>query len=280
MTAEISASHQYEINGNIGDASYLGFMLYGKSLNGWNRAADNISLGSMTVSESGDFSLLLSRERPDGYRGDWLQLEDDIHMVMVRQYFHDRAGAREARVAIRALEQASYQPPQDGLLAQRLDRATAFFNDTFSGNLALMEMVQKNANSFDTPKEYNAEFGGVFYPTHDNLYFGTWVELAEDEALIVEGVAPDVDYWSISLQNQWMQTYDYRYHPVTLNNHDIVVGDDGRYQVVISAENPGAENWLSTAGLNRGLLAIRYQLAEASDPPQVRVIKVSELPLD
>ena len=37
-TAELSSKYRYEITGNRGDAEYLGFMLYGSQLNGWNRA--------------------------------------------------------------------------------------------------------------------------------------------------------------------------------------------------------------------------------------------------
>ena len=276
-TAEISADHQYWISGNVGEAGYLGFMLYGRSINGWNRAADNISLEEMTLSEAGDFSLLLSRLRPSGYKGDWLKLDDDIHMVMVRQYFHDRPASREASFSIATVSPTAYRPVVEADVEHGLAQATLFFNETFSGNLALMEMIAKNANSFDTPREYNQEFGGVFYPTHDNTYFGTWYVLEDDQALVVEGVAPDVDYWSASIQNRWMQSLDYRHHQVSLNNHDIDVDEEGRYRLVLSARDPGVGAWLDTAGHPEGLLAIRYQLATDAEPPSMRVVAIADL---
>jgi len=229
------------------------------------------------VSEEGDFQLLLSKEQPQGYAGDWLELEDDIHMVMVRQYFNDRPNSEEARFTIRAQEQAGYQAPQDAVVASRFTAASEFFNDTLGGNIALMAMISTTANTFDTPREYNPEFGGVFYPTHDNVYHGGWYSLEEGQALVIEGRAPNVDYWSISLQNRWMQTYDYRHFPVTLNNRDIVVDPDGNFTVVIAAEHPGVDNWLSTGEFGHGLMAIRYQLATEAEPPSVKLVNVADL---
>lgn len=276
-TAEINADYQYEITGNRGDTSYLGFMLYGRSLNGWNRAADNISSETINFDEQGNFSLLLSREKPAGYGGDWLALENDIHMLMVRQYFHDREVSAPASFSIRNLDPASYQSPGEAETAASIREASAFFSETFRGNLALIEMIGKQPNSAEPPKEYNQDFGGIFYPTHDNVYFGTWYELQPGKAIVIEGVAPDVEYWSISLQNRWMQTYDYRHHRVTLNNRDIELDDSGRFRVVIAPEPVADANWLSSAGYPHGLLAIRYQLATEAEPPTISVVELNSL---
>ncbi len=276
-TAAISADHRYRIIGNRGEAGYLGFMLYGRSLNGWNRAADNISSESINFDEQGNFSLLLSREKPADYDGDWLALEDDIHMVMVRQYFHEREGSRQARFSIRNLDPATYTQPVDAETAAGIRAATTFFNDTLRGNLALMEMLARRPNTAEPPREYNQDFGGIFYPTHDNTYFGTWYELQPGTAIVVEGVAPEVDYWSISLQNRWMQSYDYRHHRVSLNNREIELDDARRYRVVIAQEPVAEANWLSAAGFPHGLLAIRYQLATAVEAPTITVVPLDSL---
>ena len=276
-TAEISPDFQYLVSGNINEARYLGFMLYGRLINGWNRAADNRSLENLSFDEQGNFRLLLSREQPDDFQGDWLKLDDDIHMLMVRQYFHDRPNAQEAAFSIQTLTPQAYAPPTESQLATGFSAATRFFNESLSGNLALMTMLKTNANSIDPPKQYNPDFGGIFYPTPDNLYFGTWFSLNEGEALVIEGPAPDVEYWSISLQNQWMQSFDYRYHRTSLNNKDIKLNTDGSYRVVLSAEEIPEVNWISTSGQSEGLLSIRYQLATDTPAPTLNVVKISEL---
>lgn len=278
LTAEISSDYRYEITGNKRDAVYLGVMLYGKSLNGWNRAAANASVATMRFDTKGNFRLLLSERKPDNYAGDWLQLDDDIHLVMVRQYFHDRQHSEVAELSIRNLDEAAPIEETSESLASRLDSATHFLNATLAGNIALMKMLQKAPNSFEAPKEYNQEFGGVFYPTLDNTYYGTWFSINHDEVLVIEGKAPDVAYWSISIQNRWMQSLDYDAYPeTTLNNKDISLDDQGYYRVVLSKQPVEGVNWLGTAGFNRGLLSIRYQLAGESEAPSLTILQRKDL---
>lgn len=274
-TAEVSADHSYEITGQRGDAEYLGVMLYGRGLNGWNRAASNINHDTLQFDEFENFRVVMSKTKPkDG--ADWLHLEDDIHMVMVRQYFHDRPDKTEARFTIHNLNMPEIVIDNDIVLASRMRDAAMFFNDSLKGTLALADMLIATPNSSTPPTSYNQDFGGIFYPTEDNQYLGTWFSLLPDQALIIEGDAPDVDYWSISLQNRWLQSFDYENHQTSLDNHKIKT-KDGRYRVVISAQKLKSENWLDTAGYNSGLIAIRYQLAGKIPPPTMTVVKLADI---
>lgn len=213
-TAQLSADFEYEISGNRGDAEYLGFMLYGRGLNGWNRAAANISDESMRFDSEGNFRLILSKTKPatqGGFAADtnWLTMEDDIHMLMVRQYYHGRDGKQKAELRVQNLTPPEYTPPSDKDIAVGLTKATTFLNETVDGAIALSEMLSTGANDIDPPKSYNPDFGGVFYPTDDNEYYGSWFYLQDDEALVIEGSAPEALYWAVSLQNRWMQSLDY-----------------------------------------------------------------------
>ena len=277
-SAEISGDHSYEIVGHRGDAEFLSVMLYGRGLNGWNRAASNINSESLTFDKFENFRVVISQATPeDG--SDWLMLEDDIHMVMVRQYFHDRPGKRESRFTIRNLNPPSFAEPDDATLAARLREAITFFNDSLNGTLALADMLVAAPNSSTPPRGYNQDFGGIFYPTEDNQYLGTWFSLKPDEALIIEGDAPDVDYWSVSLQNRWLQSLDYENYQVSLDNRKIKT-KDGRYRIIVSSQKPKDGNWLDTAGYNSGLIAIRYQLAGKVPPPEMTVVKFDMLPTE
>lgn len=275
-TAEISPQYHYEITGNRGEAGYLGFMLYGSQLNGWNRAAANVSSQGMTFDEDGNFSILLTRTPPQDPDQNWLPLEDDVHMVMVRQYYHGRDGKALASFTIRNLDSPEHSPDDEQEIAAAVRDATTFFNDTLNGAIALGGMLSAAPNSMDPPKSYSSEFGGVFYPTFDNEYFGSWFYLEDDEALVIEGEVPDADYWSVSLQNRWMQSLDYQHHQVGLNNHQIKT-ENGHYRIVVSATKPPSGNWIDTAGTREGLLAIRYQLTQDSPKPKLTLIKSSQL---
>jgi hypothetical protein len=275
-TAELSSGYSYEITGNIADAEYLGFMLYGTSLNGWNRAANNISNETLRFDSSGNFRIILSKDKPADSNVDWLPLEDDVHMVMVRQYYHGRTDKQEANFTIHNLAPQTFVPATEKDIAAGLSNATSFFNGTVDGAFALADVLAAGANNIDHPKSYNPDFGGVFYPTLDNDYYGSWFYLEDDEALIVEGTIPDAPYWSISLQNRWMQSLDYEHYPVALNDAEIEV-ENRRYRVIVSQQKPSSGNWLSTAGKRQGLLSIRYQQSKTSEKPSLRVVKFNQL---
>ncbi len=274
-TAEISSNFDYEIIGNRRDAEYLGFMLYGEGLNGWNRMANNVSSETLAFDENGNFRLIVSAKKPTD-AVDWLPLQDDIHLLMVRQYFHGREGKREATFGIRNLQHVGHTLPIDSDIAADLRSAERFFRKTLNGSIALIDMLDNAPNTSETPKGYSRDFGGIYYPTIDNTYFGTWFRLEEDEALLVEGDVPDVDYWSVSLQNRWMQSFDYQHYQVSLHNEQLRT-QDGRYRVVVSARNPGVDNWLDTAGYSEGMFSVRYQLAEGDIGPTLTVVKLDEL---
>ena len=237
MTAEISAAHDYEITGKRNDAGYLGFVVYGRGLNGWNKVNASLSSATMRFDADGRFRLVLSRTAPDDPDTNWLPLTPDAHMVMVRQYFHDRPASRSADIAIHNRNPLDYQMPSREEIAGGLHAATTFFNEAHRGTLALADMLATAPNSVDPPRNYDPDFVGIFYPTPDNGYFGTQFNIQPDEALIVEGEVPDAPYWSVSLQDRWMRSLDYTAHQTSLNNHEIKTRN-GRYRVVIAHKNP------------------------------------------
>ena len=97
---------------------------------------------------------------------------------------------------------------------------------------------------------------------------------------MLEGVAPNIDYWSVALMNRWMRTFDYETYQVDLNNNRIKV-KDGRFKIIIAhKEQPaeaGIENWLETGGLKHGLVTFRYQLYEGDETPTATLVKLKDL---
>ena len=284
LTAEISGDHDYEIIGNKADVHYLGIMLYGRLPNGWNRPAGNISSHDINFDEQGNFRLILSRNKPSDSEGDWLKLSRDVHMVMVRQYFHDRPNSQKASFQIRSLNASDSREDNFLKTADGLRAATKFFNEAFRGTLALDRMQSKTLNSIDLPDSVDPDFVGIFYPTDDNAYFGTNFLIQEDEALVLQGAVPNVEYWSVALMNRWMRTFDYETYQVDLNNSRIKV-DDGRFKIIVAHQKPsaeigaegGVENWLETGGLKHGLVTFRYQLYEGNETPTATLVKLKDL---
>ncbi len=75
-----------------------------------------------------------------------------------------------------------------------------------------------------------------------------YFDLADDEALVVEVMPPECDYWMIALHNHWMETLDYVNHQSTLNCHSAQLEADGSVRFVVAPRDPGVANWLDTAG--------------------------------
>lgn len=275
-TASLSSEYDYEITGNRRDAKYLGFVLYGRQINGWNKIAGSLSNATLNFDDTGNFRIIVSAAKPSDTNADWMELGDNVHTIMVRQYYHGRDGKTEAEFTIRNLQEVDAQSLTDAEIAARLRDAASFFTDTVDGAIALSDMFVGSPNDIEPPASYNSDFGGIFYPTDDNEYHGGWFKLEEDEALIVEGPVPDAPYWGVSLQNRWMQSIAPRGAPTALNDRQIT-NRNGYYRVVVAHKKPPSDDWLDTTGLREGLLSVRYQQSQNSERPTLKLVKFDEL---
>ena len=75
--------------------------------------------------------------------------------------------------------------------------------------------------------------GDLLTPAGMTYLQGSW-ELAEDEALLVRFVPPDIPYWGFLPMNIWMESLDWRVAPVTRNGDSAVRADDGSVTLVLS----------------------------------------------
>jgi hypothetical protein len=107
-------------------------------------------------------------------------------------------------------------------------------------------------------------------------YHGYW-ELEPDQALVIEVTPPLCDYWNFQLNNHWMESLDYRHHPVAINKHQARARSDGSVRIVVAHRDPGVDNWISTAGHRRGTMCLRWIRAEQHPDPSTRVVELSRL---
>lgn len=277
LTAPVDPSHDYGLTSDMGDADYLGVVIYDTNpLTGWNRASDSLYFlaenpprENLIRLASRDTSTQIN-DQPSGYE---LQLSKTAHTVMVRTYRFNAAVEDNSRIAISVDQTRPKEPVDDALsVERRLANTTRFFNETWRGSRALARATASTANAFDQPAEVSPDFVGIFYPTPDNSYHGGAFDLAPHEHLVINGKAPDSAFWSVTLQNHWMQSLEPSIGQASLRGDEITVRD-GRYRIWIGAlPPPEGENWLSTGGLQQGLVAIRYLLATSEEAPTARVI--------
>ena len=105
------------------------------------------------------------------------------------------------------------------------------------------------------------------YPTVDNLYvFGNY-DVKDDEVLIVDVTPPTCRYWSFYLGTVFQQSHPYGPNFGLHTRENTTVKPDGSLRFHISRQNPGVDNWLGTEGHVRGMMAMRFLLADVATPP-------------
>jgi len=215
-----------------------------------------------------------------------LGLSDSSHLIMVREYFFDSEPRQPSRLTIKRLGTAA--SAITGVITQigtsgrsatpfetRAANAVNFFNQTWQGSLALADALKETTNSFDRPATVSPDFVGIFYPTPDNDYHGGSFSLAPGEALVVEGEVPTAAFWSITLQDHWMQSIESNGKPASLKGSDIT-NREGRYRVWISdTPAPEGEDWLNPGEESEGLVAIRYLLSDNATAPTAKLLTLS-----
>ena len=126
-------------------------------------------------------------------------------------------------------------------------------------------------NNFVTHKGDPARGGANMLSQYGQCIF----DIAEDEALIIETDVPDAAYWGISLGNWWWQTVDAVHHKSSINGHQAVVGQDGRFRAVVALSDPGVPNWLDPAGWNTGVVLLRWYKAELEQSVSARKVPLA-----
>jgi hypothetical protein len=122
----------------------------------------------------------------------------------------------------------------------------------------------------------NAEF--LANQLQSNGYF----QLADDQALILTIDPASAGFFTVPVYDDWTITGDYWNEQTSLNNYQSVRNLDGTtYTMVVSPTDPLVRNWVSTGGLNQGIISMRFQNLNPNSPdtPTVesRVVKIADL---
>lgn len=271
--APVEGSQTYRIRGNRGTVTYLGFIIYRKSKD--NRIAFNISDSDIKVESDGSFEIILSPEKQEG---NWFELDSMASEVVARQYFLNMDSETPATYEIECIGNHPAAPPflSSKQLAKGIAITNRFIPSALERTIEFMDEVLENPNEFILYDPLNP-LTQSFSPTSDNQYTVAGYRLQADEALEITVKPPETIYWSIQLWNRWFESFDYRYHPVSINKSQAYLEPDGTFKTVLAHSDPGIPNWLDTAGHIEGLIAFRWMLSEEIPEPQCRIVKLSDL---
>jgi hypothetical protein len=76
---------------------------------------------------------------------------------------------------------------------------------------------------------------------------------------------------------RYLESADFRYAPIGINNRQIEKGEDGSFEIYASAENPGVPNWICTLGYTNAHIVFRTLLAEVPMKAEFSVVKLADI---
>jgi hypothetical protein len=274
--AQIRGDRAYRVFGVRDEESYISFTVHSEAVDGGfnGRVLADINDSEFTFGPDGSYSIVFSAEKPaDG--GNWVQLDPDARMLIVRSYFLREQSAQNdplvaVRIGIEALGDVPPPPPlDDATLAARLSAGVAFLRQTTVGQglptaPSPAPFMGKEPNTVGEPWSFRN--AGVDAAGAVDIFYsmGKW-DLGPDDALVMRGSIPPSRFTNVMLWNRHMQTLEYVHRRSSLNSAQIAYEPDGSYTIVVAHRDPGVANWLDTGGHRFGTIFWRYLLPE-TDP--------------
>jgi hypothetical protein len=266
----------YRIRGNRGTVDYLSIESKAGSFAGGGDMAPtgHVELEQLVVDDNGDFELLVSA-KPQA--GNWLPMTPDSDNLLVRQTFRDRRRERTAELHIECLDPAGSPALDPAQFAAQLSSVAPFVSGTAELFRQWMQKFAGHINCLPpNDQQMCLRAGGDPAIYYHNSYW----RLQPDEALLIEFTPPaDCRGWNFQLSNYWMESLDYRYHRISVNQHSAAREADGSVRIVVAHRDPGPAwaNWLTTAGHDCGAMLLRYIEARDYPPVTTRVLPYETL---
>jgi hypothetical protein len=272
-SAPIDDTASYRLTGERGTAWQVTIMPFAASMQGFTP----FDLNDVARGPDGRFDVLVSRERPTGYTGDWWQLEPGMASLWVRSVSDRWGEERDPRIAIERVDaprrprpSAEHVRAQLAVLAAMVERISEY------GMRHVDQLVEAGFVNRMKTVDYGASGAMPLQHYHECVF-----DLADDEVLLVEARLPDgADYFSWSLTDRMLVTLDWTHAQTSLNRSQATIDDDGVLRAVVGTTDPGVRNWMDTTGYHTGVVQCR-EIGSAEVPDlATRVVPLASLPAE
>jgi len=227
----------------------------------------------LTIAPDGSFEVIFSARRPDGYQGDWIEIDPRVDVMLVRYRSYDWVNEVDPRISIECLDDVPLKPRlgSDEII-KRIKQMAGFPARYAKVFMAMQNGVKESVgvNVFE-PVRYQ---GGL----SQQIYLPAVFEFDEDEALILETELPGrCEYWNFQLNDPYFNAIEYVYRLSHINGITARISSDGKFRAVISLEDPGVPNWMDPAGFREGTIYGRWYDFDSEPTPTLKRVKLADL---
>ena len=232
-------------------------------------------LNTLKVDADGRYDVILSPTRPDGYAGDWWQLDPTSNMLLVRLVSSEWGKEVEPTLSIERLDIPATRPRRAAATLEANLRSIPASADFIAPLLVDRPRKLRAEGYVNKLKDVDfSQMGGLA----GQFYYEGVYELKDDEALIVETRLPEqCTYRSLILTNEIYETTDWYNNQSSLNASQAAADKDGVLRIVVSARDPGVPNWLDTAGYSTGVIQGRWMECGSKPIPTVRKVALADV---
>jgi hypothetical protein len=314
--AKLDPALSYELTVRRGDDLFFSVVVYADDEDGDKFIVDDLNDEALVFDELDGQSVArihIGAERPERAKN-WLKLDGQRPFILTRQYFPEFVTSVDAgkyRQALMSIERTDGVPAPEAYgereFAEGVDRMVEFIDQTLDSALGISAFVGLNlveyARTDTSPTRIGPDGNLVLDPdSHEDYspeelaemvdprvvannlpgpgidYVGAMFRLADDEAIVIEGKNVPCRYWSAQILTKFLESGDYRYHRVAINNRQVEADEDGTFRIYASHTNPGVRNWMSTQGYTHGQIVLRTLLAEEDMNAELSVVKLADIP--
>jgi hypothetical protein len=274
-TTEVEPDGVYRISGYRGTTRFVEItqqsfdMMDPKDVASGTVVPGTHDLDDLELDDDGYFSAVLSARRPDGYDGDWWELDPRTRRLLMRKCACDWKREVDARVAIARLDDGGADMTPDEIARRFSDMAT-WIEGMIGFDMQLIRYYREHhgVNTLIRSTKIDSIGGLPKQAYYDGIH-----EIDDSEALIIETEVPKQSrYWQALVGDDRFCTVDWVNRQSSLNDTQARLDGDGRFRAVISRLDPGVPNWLDKADYPWGIIQMRWN--RASDYPDPTITKV------
>ncbi|MCK9541442.1 MAG: DUF1214 domain-containing protein, partial [Novosphingobium sp.] len=234
------------------------------------------SFKDFTIGNDGKLTIFVGPEpMPETGGVNWIRSLPDVYRVAMRVYYHDWEKHHRPDVWIERLDEPDHKsdPPPIPVMSGALDAVV----DWMESWPYIYPIFQTLYADQAPPNEVRPPLG-IPGGGQEIQYGLARVELADDEALLVESDVPDAPYWGFHVYTMpWFSQIDPANRVTALNDRQSHVSSDGKVRYVVSKADPGIQNWLDTGGFPTLSVFYRWIWSNDSPAPVSRVVKLADL---